>query len=136
MKTLWTLIVSGGEPVVVKYRGNPPMRHHGRMSVLKVIAEESEIPAIVEKFKGAQVKVCDHRETPEQKVIRKNHLALISDPENITWNTPKCPTCAWFDREIEGMCGLGKVGEDSWSKEAIDAVYHGKFEEDAEACPL
>jgi len=136
MKTVWTLVVSGGEPVTLKFKGNPPMVHQGRMSVLKVIATEDEVPSIVEKFAGARVKVVDHRETPEQKVERRNHLAMLNDPDNIEWNTPLCHSCAWFDRNLEGMCALGRSGGESWEDEAIQAVYKDKFEKDAEACPL
>lgn len=140
MKTLWTLIVSGGDSLIIKFKGNPPLIHKGRMSVLKVICTETEVEEVAEKFRdaGATVKVHEHRETEEQKKIRSNLLATVTDPDNVVWNTVKCHECAWLDPEIEGQCGLGMSGGKKWTWSVIDmqTQNNDKFAKDREECPL
>lgn len=136
MKTLWTLIVKGGQPLTLRFKGNPPLVHQGPHSVLKLISTEEESRQVASKFEegGSKVQVVDHRETPDQKQERVDYLSLVTDP-TVKWKTPMCAQCAWFDRDLEGMCGLGRTGQDSWPPETIEIVT-GKFQEDADLCPL
>lgn len=140
MKTLWTFIVSGGDALTVKYKGNPPMRHVGRMSVLKAICYPSEAEDIADQFRnvGARVKVVSHMETEDQKEERRNLLRTVHDPDNVTWNTERCHQCAWLDPDIEGQCGLGMSGGQKWTWSVIDMQTdnNDKFKEDREKCPL
>lgn len=119
MKTQYTFVISGGDPLTLQLRGGPPMRYEGPGStVFHVICTREEALHVEMSFKEAHCKVVvhTHGESLEQKQMRINLLALQG--EN-TFPTKDCPSCPWFDPEISGLCGAGKTGGDTYSEAVI-----------------
>lgn len=138
MKQLWTFHVRQGESFAIQVKGNPVMRHDGKVSLLKCLCTEQEAETLEKEMigHGCQVeKHCPH-EDAKQKEQREHVLSFMGDGRSFPCE--KCPECSWFDPSIEGLCGAGMFTNDSaWENKTIEQqLSDKKFRQDWETCPL
>jgi len=141
MKQLWTFRVSGGEPFRIAVQGNPHMVYDGRPeSLLKCLCTHEQALALEAQMRsyGCDVDANSTQETEEQKKKRRNIMHVLGGER--TFPCEKCPGCAWFDPEIDSLCGAGfsPMGNRAgWEPEAIEGVMtNEKYAADFQACPL
>jgi hypothetical protein len=138
---LWIFHVVGGEACKVQVDGNPTMKHDGNRSVLRCLCTDTQAEVIVQAFKdaGASVETNSPREAPEQTEERENLFAVLGG-DTEAWPTPNCPNCAWFDHQVEGLCGAGMLawkGLPGWGPDVVAQRLAGdKHAQDYKSCPL
>jgi len=137
MKQLWIFQVRQGEPFELQVKGNPIMRHDGRVSILRCLCTEKEAEELKITMEGHQCAVTMNspQETTEQKTERRNLLQVLGGER--VFPSVSCPECAWFDPYIESLCGAGLAKGVGWEDAAIEgSMSNEKFREDFEDCPL
>lgn len=138
MRTLWTLDIRGTVGCTVHPKGNPPLVHEPGTSLAKLVGTEEQAHEVADLFRsyGCKVKLLSHAESEEEKEERRSSLKLLET--TYVWNCPQCAQCAWFSKDLDGSCALGKTKGESWSQEIINKLLESshKFKQDAEECPV
>jgi hypothetical protein len=140
MKRLWTFHVRNGDPFQLTVKGNPPVVHDGKQSLLKCLCTQDQAEDLETEMRshGCTVKSNLPHETEEQREQREHILHVLGDSDSFP--CVRCPECAWFDPFTEGLCGAGMSSRDrgfSWEGEVIqERLTDLKFLADWKDCPL
>lgn len=139
MKQLWIFRVSGGEPFQIQVEGNPPMNYDGRPeAILRTLCTEDQAMALEAEMltHGCTVEASSPSETPDQKTRRQNIMQALGGDR--VFPCPQCPSCAWFDPEIDSLCGAGfSHAGPGWEDVAVEgAMKNERYAADFAACPL
>jgi len=139
MKQMWIFRVSGGEPFELTPKGNLPMRYEGQAeTLLRCLCTQLEATVLENHMRsyGCEVEAHSPQETAEQKERRTNIMHALGGDR--VFPCVRCPECAWFDPEIESLCGAGFSQKGpGWKPEAIEGVMtNPKYAADFQACPI
>jgi hypothetical protein len=140
-KQLWTFRVSGGESFKVQVKGSPIMTYDGMPNaLLKTLCTREQAMALEAEMRtyGCDVEAMCPQETQEQKAKRQNIMHVLGGER--TFPCVECPGCAWFDPEIDSLCGAGfspMGSKKGWEDPVVEgAMTNEKYAADFTSCPL
>jgi hypothetical protein len=137
-RRLWVFLVTGGTPFEMQVHGNPIMSHDGGRSILRSLCTDAQVADIEETMRrhGCSVTSSCPSESAEQRAERGHVLAIMGADR--PFPTARCPECAWFDAQVESLCGAGVTPEgEGWDDSVVEsAMATAKHRADFEACPL
>jgi len=138
-KQFWVFNVVGGKSFALKVKGNPIQRHDGGRSIMRVLCSDPEAQTVLDTIEshGGVAKAHSPRESEEQKELRSNMLKIMGD--NPVFPCEKCPSCAWLDPYLPGLCGAGRAYDSvlSWEPEVLAGMLEEpKHKKDYDECPI
>ena len=137
MKQLWIFQVRNGEAFQAQVKGNPIMKHDGKLSILRCLCTKEEATELEETFRGHGCAVESNcpMETSEQNTERKNIMQVLGGTR--PFPCLRCPECAWFDPHLDSLCGAGFAQGEGWDDDAIKgSMSSEKFRNDFTSCPI
>lgn len=133
----YTFVMRGGEPVVIRAPGNPPLRHEGGTGVVTLMVTEQQADMVVAMLEKHFVRVVVNGpqwESDEQVELRRR-IDAVQRLEAADFPTPLCPLCPWFDplHDDHEPCGYS-----SWNMDSRETFYRtNEAARDAlVACPI